>query len=539
MIKNPSIANLKTTMAFTTTTTTTIEEEAHNASAAEPIISSEGTNGRKIIHHVMILEHGICGNASELGYVSEACLREYNSESESKTRNKESASSLLVHSAVCNEGRLSLDGIENGGLRLANEINNVIRGVAIDKHKHNNDERVTTIALSIVGNSMGGLYGRYALKYIKFFFTLQAEVVGSTNTTVAVDVLVVPNVFVTTATPHLGIKNMTYWKVPEFLEPVGAWMFGKSSNDLFRRNNKINNANSNANNTNANTNTHNYNDIIEQLAFDPEFISPLSKFKRRIAYANAFSTDIAVTTATAAFLVEENNNDDNNDDNDDIYKDPCYSSILESSINDIDIDNDNTPQDFEDESRSSLIIEEGKKSELLTTESSHIFVSKQYSSICFDTANTAQYNRSTSSLRKSGSSPLSVSDMARNLDSLGWSKVFVDNRPHIPALWKRKRKSFDLFESSTPTTTTTTKSGDGGTSTRINSSANNTDCYYSSCELKRRFSTNGWDGNTLPFGHSFLVASSRDPVHRFLYKSARPFVDQVIAKKVMNEMLQF
>lgn len=287
-------------MAFTTTTTT-IEEDAHNESPAEPIISSEGSNGRtKIIHHVLILEHGICGNASELGYVSEACLREYNN-SESKTRNKENTSSLLVHSAVCNEGRLSLDGIENGGLRLANEINNVIRGVAIDKHTNkNNDECVTTIALSIVGNSMGGLYGRYALKYIKFYFTLQAEVVGSTNTTEAVDVLVVPNVFVTTATPHLGIKNMTYWKVPEFLEPVGAWMFGKSSNDLFRRrNNKINKA-SNANNTNANTNTHNYNDIIEQLAFDPEFISPLSKFKRRIAYANAFSTDIAVTTATAA-----------------------------------------------------------------------------------------------------------------------------------------------------------------------------------------------------------------------------------------------
>ena len=78
-----------------------------------------------------------------------------------------------------------------------------------------------------------------------------------------------------------------------------------------------------------------------------------------------------------------------------------------------------------------------------------------------------------------------------------------------------------------------------GSTRIINSSANNTDCCYSSCELKRRFSTNGWDGNTLPFGHSFLVASSRDPVHRFLYKSARPFVDQVIAKKVMNEMLQF
>jgi hypothetical protein len=524
------------------TTTTTIEE-FHNAFPAEPIISSEGNSNERnrIIHHVMILEHGICGNAAELGYVSEACLREYNNTELSKIKkNKDHPSSLLVHSAVCNEGRLSLDGIENGGLRLANEINNVIRGVAFDKHKHKqnkNDERIdtTTIALSIVGNSMGGLYGRYALKYINW--TSQVEIIGSTDT-VVVDVLVVPNVFVTTATPHLGVKNMTYWKVPEFLEPVGAWMFGKSSNDLFRRN-KFNNSDNNA---------INYNDIIEQLAFDPEFIGPLSKFKKRIAYANAFSTDIAVTTATAAFLVQDNNDD--NDDN----KDSCC-PIVNSSNN----DNDNPQQDFDDnDSRSSLIIE-GEERDLLT-ESSHMFVSKQfeecenktatinhnqqhdekddnnvpiYSSIRFDTANTAQYNRmSTSSFRKSGnrSHPPSVSDMARNLDSLGWSKVFVDNRPHIPALWKRKRKSFDFFESSTTTTTTTTKSGI--------SSAHNTD-FYSSFELKRRFSTDGWDGNTLPFGHSFLIASSRDPVHRFLYKSARPFVDQVIAKKVINEMLQF
>jgi hypothetical protein len=349
----------------------------------------------------------------------------------------------------------------------------------------------------------------------------------------------VPNVFVTTATPHLGLKVMTYFKVPLFLEPLGAWMFGKSSNDLFRRS-KINNAN----------NANNYNDIIEQLAFDPEFIVHLSKFKKRIAYANAFSTDIAVTTATAAFLVDEN--DDNN-------KDPCC-SIANLSIN----NNDNNPQDSNDDSRSTLIIKEEEQESELFTESSHMFVSKQsekdednntyttnnhnqqdetydndnvpiYSSIRFDTANTAQYNNKAGYTTNRKSSPPSVSDMARNRDSLGWSKVFVDNRPHIPALWKRKRKSFDFFErSTTTTTTTTTKSGNGG-STR---SSAHTDC-YSSCELKRCFSTDGWDGNTLPFGHSFLIASSRDPVHRFLYKSARPFVDQVIAKRVINEMLQF
>jgi len=129
--------------------------------------------------------------------------------------------------------------------------------------------------------------------------------------------------------------------------------------------------------------------------------------------------------------------------------------------------------------------------------------------------------------------------MARNLDSLGWSKHFIDNRPHIPALFKRpnykqressRRKSLDIFPSPT-------RSRDGGSDHKENNKAH--PLCYSSGELKRRLSGNGWDGNTLPFAHSFLIASTRDPVHEFLYKSARPFVDQVIAKEVVEEMLQF
>jgi hypothetical protein len=100
----------------------------------------------------------------------------------------------LVHSAVCNEGRISLDGIENGGLRLANEINDVIRGVAIDKKIQNRKQQnkesgiaTTCIALSIIGNSMGGLYGRYALKYINW--TFQVDVGGLSTAAAAADVV--------------------------------------------------------------------------------------------------------------------------------------------------------------------------------------------------------------------------------------------------------------------------------------------------------------------------------------------------------------
>merc|ERR1712194_605832 len=95
-------------------------------------------------------------------------------------------------------------------------------------------------------------------------------------------------------------------------------MMGQSGNDLFRRNTRsVKSKTVNKNNPNKTppskvqrSEQYNYNDIIEQLSFDVEFIAPLSKFRRRIAYANAFSTDIAVTTATAAFLTDDNNYDD-------------------------------------------------------------------------------------------------------------------------------------------------------------------------------------------------------------------------------------
>jgi len=487
--------------------------------------------GNNETHHVMILEHGITGNHKEMGYVAEALRREYR-----ESKNEKENTTLLVVSATCNDHN-SLDGIGNGGLRFANEINEVLRGVVIKIIRDNqqrecnalsvNQTNGTSIALSILGNSMGGLYARYALKYINW--NIHAHV-GST----LMNVPVIPNVFVTTATPHLGLKNFTYWKVPRFMEPIAGWVMGQSGNDLFRRNTRSVKRNKVINNNHNQTppskvqrsEQYNYNDIIEQLSFDVEFIAPLSKFRRRIAYANAFSTDIAVTTATAAFLTDDDNNDD--DDR------PCCSPVYS---------NDYNPQDSDD-SRSSLLIE-GDENE--STRSIHMFVSKcseeeennnddasrnhqgsedtnsvpEYSSVRFDTATT--YCSSFGKIKKS--SP-SVSDMARNLDSLGWSKHFIDNRPHIPKLFKRPnykkressmKKNLDIHEENNKT---------------------HTSC-YSSGELKRCLSGNGWDGNTLPFGHSFLIASTRDPVHKFLYKSARPFVDQVIAKEVVEEMLQF
>lgn len=49
------------------------------------------------------------------------------------------------------------------------------------------------------------------------------------------------------------------------------------------------------------------NDLIHSMATSPHFLKPLASFKRRIAYANAYGTDVPVPGSTAAFLDKDSN----------------------------------------------------------------------------------------------------------------------------------------------------------------------------------------------------------------------------------------
>jgi hypothetical protein len=128
--------------------------------------------------------------------------------------------------------------------------------------------------LSLLLLSQGGLYARYALSEIP---ALQPDSVTSDS------IQVEPRVFCTTATPHLGVSQHTYLPIPRSVEYVIANAMLPTGRDFFR-----------------------YTDIIEHLATDSIFISPLERFRKRIAYANAYQTDFQVPTATAAFLSATN-----------------------------------------------------------------------------------------------------------------------------------------------------------------------------------------------------------------------------------------
>lgn len=440
---------------------------------------------------------------------------------------------------MCNE-KDSLDGIKAGGYRLANEINDVVRCVATGIVREQLQRQQfsglrpkktiesTNITLSIIGNSLGGLYARFAVRYIDWTDWIVPIDIGRTSP--IIEIHVIPHLFVTIASPHLGIKDMAYFKVPEFLEPLAGWTFGQSGNDLFRRGN-LKKKESKRFTMKSDSEAHSkineveeikYNDIIEELCLNPEFLLPLSRFSRRIAYANAFSTDIAVPTATAAFLSDDDDLDDSHN---------CNNNS-ETSI----------PQN------SFSILSQGE----VSTRSSHIFVAeiddkekkinnhhieqtqnnhnntRQYSSARFDTA-TTYCNTDGEPLTRN---PPTVSEMARKLDSLGWSKVFIDIRPHIPAIRKRPDTQRQASQNSFAEFIGRGGSGD------LEANQVGTLCYTSG-ELKRGLSGNGFDGITLPLGHSFLVANTKDPIHEMLYRSARPFVDQVIVNYVVTELLLF
>jgi triacylglycerol esterase/lipase EstA (alpha/beta hydrolase family) len=135
--------------------------------------------------HLVVLVHGIYGNPDEVGTIRDILAE------------RSSASHLvLVHSALSNYEKTT-DGIVEGGKRLAREVNEWLA----DVKSHTATQK---ISLSFVGNSLGGLYCRYALALVDW--------TGIT-----------PAIFCTTATPHLGSgAPHTYLPIGSTLEFAAA-----------------------------------------------------------------------------------------------------------------------------------------------------------------------------------------------------------------------------------------------------------------------------------------------------------------------------
>jgi Putative serine esterase (DUF676) len=199
--------------------------------------------------HLVVLSHGIMGTGEDLGYLA----------------NLLEQSGCSVLSSVSNEKLKSLTGLKTGGENLASEILNCVAN-------NRNLKR-----LSVVGNSLGGLYTRYAMKLL---FNDSDKTIGGLK----------PNRFMSIATPHLGVQNWTFvddfgYTAPMFVKRLVSRSMLSTGRDIFSMEDK-----------NSEEET-----LLFKMATNEAFLSPLRCFLDRRLYAN-LNRDLVVPLGTAAFM---------------------------------------------------------------------------------------------------------------------------------------------------------------------------------------------------------------------------------------------
>lgn len=158
----------------------------------------------------------------------------------------------------------TLLGVSEGGSSLASEIKCFV------------SKKDALRKISFVGNSLGGLYARYAIR----------DLYNSSSGTIAG---LQPHCFVTIASPHLGIRDYTYIDIPNYLKNTLSLPMLTTGKDLI-----LNDA----------PHGDPRRSLLYSMAVSNSFLTPLRAFKRRQLYAN-LDKDFAVPLATAAFLGQD------------------------------------------------------------------------------------------------------------------------------------------------------------------------------------------------------------------------------------------
>jgi hypothetical protein len=336
------------------------------------------------VTHFCFLIHGHRGLSRDLAYmqaVMKKCVameikrRSLNPSSmgeDSVTHDTITKHDMVVHNVICNEGKTK-DGVKNGGDRLVAEMRKVIEAEMAKRYPEEPELRdgIRNITVSILGNSLGGIYGRYAVAKLVTRHCVKENKEEHACWILDEKYRLHLNIFCTTATPHLGVSRFTYLPIPRTAEIGVAHAMGDTGRDLFR-----------------------LNDLLHKMATCPTFLQPLANFRKRIAYANAYGTDFPVHAATAAFLSEN-------------------SSYPHHFLDDIHVDHDglfiatmHTPPTH-------------NKSKDTAQRSNAVDVKSEKKTKEEDTDYTFEDE---------------LHHMSESLDSIGWKKVFIDIRKEIPTL---------------------------------------------------------------------------------------------------------
>ncbi|GAB5373492.1 hypothetical protein AAMO2058_001756500 [Amorphochlora amoebiformis] len=199
---------------------------------------------------IYILVHGLGGRPGDLSYL-QRCLKRQNP-------------TAIVHLARCNSASplMTFDGVRKGGQRLSEEIKTLVASYP------------SLTRISLVGNSLGGIYCRYAMGLL--YDHRKGRIAG-----------LKPHKFLTTATPHLGVGIYGYMgAIPPFLQKFAAQtLVGTTIRELLLLDDDKS-------------------PLLAQLSgvsVSPgslPFMKALASFKERCAYANAVN-DFMVAYKTA------------------------------------------------------------------------------------------------------------------------------------------------------------------------------------------------------------------------------------------------
>lgn len=547
-------------------------------------------NDDDITTHFCFLVHGYRGTPNHLSYLQSKMV---NVASETLSQGKVNTSShstpllrkheqhqqLVMYRCRCNMNRTS-DGIERGGERIYEEVLSVIRSFIRDKQElrrssRNKEEReIASVTISMVGNSLGGLYSRYALAKLSELSKKQQQTYHNgnnkriienegkeSNSFIVIDgtIRIYFNIFCSTASPHLGVSGHTWFPIPRTAEIGLAQAMGDTGHDLFR-----------------------LNDLIKTMCTTPKFLKPLSLFQKRIAYANAYHTDFAVPTQTAAFLNSESSYphhlclDDIISSSAPLHGVTSTGNEVENNAEDMNVeDNDNIDYSNGDTNHDDAVnkyIDDGLivarlytpqgslKNKKRKEDATNTMITNAISCTSVSTAETTEMEVSNGSKLND-----ELLEMSLALDELGWEKVFVDIRstlpsspiPNIAKKWLVNQVFSYTSTSSKDGIVTSEVAGNSSLTTSSSSTLSSSFCNYSnennhtvttsttpkrylsleSKDVANAFSSPDYD-LPFPLGHNMLVAVAGNRMNEFIYKGGRPVMDK-LGKRLVEEILSW
>lgn len=208
--------------------------------------------------HLAVVVHGLVGRPDDLSYLREAIQKQ--------------GHGILAHCAACNMDK-TFDGVQAGGERLAAEVRQIVAA------------HPSLRAISFIGNSLGGIYSRYA---ISLLWQPESKTILGLK----------PITFMSIATPHLGVRRFTIIPLPDLLHFTPPLVIGQTGNDLFLRPPP-----SSSSNSSSSSSSESDPPLLLKMASEKRFLEPLAAFKYRRAYGN-LKDDMLVPFGTALFHPE-------------------------------------------------------------------------------------------------------------------------------------------------------------------------------------------------------------------------------------------